>query len=146
MRYLLDTSALLCHLRQEMGWEAVQALFEDETAELMLASVTVAELARRLRDLGASDSEVAELVAAYRLLFRDVIAINETIAWNAYEIGRQTPTRLPLIDAFIAAAAQTSRATLVHRDHHLASIPLEQGAQLYLELVDGEDLPAPDID
>lgn len=35
MRYLLDTSALLAHFRQEKGWETVQAIFEDEAAEIV---------------------------------------------------------------------------------------------------------------
>ena len=30
MRYLLDTSALLAHHRQESGWETVQVLFETD--------------------------------------------------------------------------------------------------------------------
>lgn len=44
MRYLLDTSALLAHYRQEAGWEEVQTLFEDSAAELLLAAVSFAEL------------------------------------------------------------------------------------------------------
>lgn len=52
MRYLLDTSALLAHYRQESGWETVQALFEDDMAELIIAAITLTEFGRRLRDLG----------------------------------------------------------------------------------------------
>ena len=37
MRYVLDTSALLADYRQETGWQAVQALFEADEAELILA-------------------------------------------------------------------------------------------------------------
>ncbi len=34
MRYLLDTSALLAHYRQENGGEMVQAMFEADEAEI----------------------------------------------------------------------------------------------------------------
>ena len=50
MRYLLDTSALLAHYRQEHGWEMVQAVFEDNEAEIIMASVSLPEFGRRLRD------------------------------------------------------------------------------------------------
>lgn len=53
MIYLLDTSALLAHYRDEVGAARVQALFEREEDELLLASVSLPEFARRLKDLGA---------------------------------------------------------------------------------------------
>ena len=52
MRYLLDTSALLAHYRQEDGWQEVQALFETDEADLIAASVSLTEFGRRLRELG----------------------------------------------------------------------------------------------
>ena len=51
MSYLLDTSALLAHYRQEEGGEEVQALFDDAKTQIVLASVSLVEFARRLRDL-----------------------------------------------------------------------------------------------
>ena len=47
MIYLLDTSALLAHHRQEPGWEQVQAIFTEDGAEVVIASVTLSEFARR---------------------------------------------------------------------------------------------------
>ena len=41
MRYLLDTSVLLAHHRQERGWDVVQAVFEDNEAEIIEASVSL---------------------------------------------------------------------------------------------------------
>jgi hypothetical protein len=32
--YLFDTSALLAHYRREDGWQQVQAIFDDATAEI----------------------------------------------------------------------------------------------------------------
>jgi len=49
MRHLLDTSALLAHHRQERGWEMVQAAFEDDEAEIIMASISLPEFGRRLR-------------------------------------------------------------------------------------------------
>ena len=123
MRYLFDTSALLAHYRQETGWETVQALFEDGESEIVIASPTLAEFARRLHVLGVADGEIERVVDEYVLLFSAVIAIDAAVATGGYAIGRRTPDRLPLIDALIAAAAQAVEAILIHRDAHMAAIP-----------------------
>ena len=57
MPYVLDTSALLAHYRQETGWQPVQALFEADDTELILVSVSLTEFGRRLRELGATEDE-----------------------------------------------------------------------------------------
>lgn len=124
IRYLLDTSALLAHFRQEDGWETVQSLFEDENAQLLIASPTLTELGRRLLSLGATATEVAETVSAYQALFHAVIAIDETVALAALAVGQSAVRRLPLIDALIAGTAQVQSAILVHRDEHMAGIPI----------------------
>jgi len=111
--YLLDTSALLAHHRQESGWDQVQAIFADDGAEILIASVTIAEFARRMRDLGADELAIRETLADYRALFSEVIAVDEAIAWAAFQIGCRTSKRLPLVDALIAAAAQGRGGCLV---------------------------------
>ncbi|MBI4771530.1 MAG: PIN domain-containing protein [Chloroflexi bacterium] len=121
MRYLLDTSALLAHYRQEPGWEDVQALFESDQAEIIVASVSLAEFARRLHDLGAGEEAAGETLTSYELLFGEVAPVDA--ARGAFVIGCRTPRRLPLVDALIAAAAQARAATLVHRDEHMRLIP-----------------------
>jgi predicted nucleic acid-binding protein len=125
VRYLLDTSALLAHYRQEAGWDEVQALFEDDEAELMIASLSLTELGRRLRELGAADSAVEGVLSEYELLFNDVVALDAAVAKAAFVIGCRTPRRLPLADALIAAAAQARDAVLVHRDEHMRPLPVE---------------------
>lgn len=55
MRHLFDTSALLAHFRNEPGGAAVQALFEREDVVPLVSSITIAEFARRMRDLGADE-------------------------------------------------------------------------------------------
>ena len=129
MRYLLDTSALLAHFRQESGWEAVQTLFESEDDVPMIASVTLTEFGRRLRDLGADESGCDETLDAYAALVDAVVPIGAATARKAFEIGCRTPERLPLVDALIVAAATTSDAVLVHRDAHLRAIPQELVSQ-----------------
>lgn len=123
VRYLLDTSALLAHYRQEPGGEQVQALFEQEEAEFYLCALSLPEFGRRLYDLGASPEEVAETLSNYHALFDKVLPIDEKTALQALEIGRATPSRLPLVDALIAAVAAQSQAVLVHRDQHMSAIP-----------------------
>jgi predicted nucleic acid-binding protein len=125
MRYLLDTSALLVHYRQEVGWEAVQALLEDTAVEITLASPSIAEFSRRMHDLGADDNAIRGILDEYRLLFDDVVAIDGSTAAAAYRLTQQVAGRIPLIDSLIAAAAQIDSAVLVHRDKHMAAIPLE---------------------
>jgi predicted nucleic acid-binding protein len=132
MRYVLDTSALLAHYRQEAGWEAVQTLFETDEAELLLASVSLTEFGRRLRELKATQAEVEETLASYSLLFTEIVAIDTTVAKAAFALGMHTPHRLPLVDALIAAVAQTQAAILVHRDEHMRTIPSSLVAQFDL--------------
>lgn len=125
MRYLLDTSALLAHHRQEPGFAAVQALFEADDAELILASVSLTEFGRRLRELGATTAEIEQTLSDYQLLFAEIAPVDMAAARAAFLIGSNTPHRLPLVDALIAAVAQLRAAVLVHRDSHLRFIPPE---------------------
>lgn len=123
MRYLLDTSALLTHYRQEAGWQRVQALFEQEATQLYLSVLSLPEFGRRLYDLGASPQEVTETLSNYRLLFDELLPIDELTALKALEIARAAADRLPLVDALIAATAAQAQAVLVHRDQHMNAIP-----------------------
>lgn len=132
MRYLLDTSAMLAHYRQEAGWQEIQALFESDEAELLVASVSLTEFGRRLRELRADEAEVEDVLANYQLLFTEVAPIDVVVARAAFLIGCRTPRRLPLIDALIAAAAQVKAAVLVHCDEHMQPIPPDLVRQRYL--------------
>ena len=132
MIYLLDTSALLAHHRQEPGWEQVQTIFTEDGAEVVIASMTLTEFAGRMRELGASETEIRAILADYQMLFSAVVPVDGAVAWAAFELGCRTPERLPLVDALIAAAARLRGACLVHRDEHMAPIPAERVQQLYL--------------
>jgi len=132
-RYLLDTSALLAHYRHETGMQTVQTLFEDREVEVVVASISLTEFGRRLRDLGATLAEVEDILAYYQALFNKVIIIDADVAHAALMIAVITPKRLPLADALIAAAAQHTSAVLVHRDEHMRHVPTELVSQLDLD-------------
>ena len=137
MIHLLDTSAVLAHARNEAGASQVQELFERDDASVLICSVTLAELARRLRELGASPDEAWEKISGYKQLVDGIVAVDEAVAQESDRILIQTPSRLPLVDALIAAAAKPRAAVLVHRYAHMRSIPPAALIQL--------DLAADDI-
>jgi predicted nucleic acid-binding protein len=130
--HLFDTSAVLAHVRAEPGAERVQRLFEETDVSLLISSVSLAELARRLRELGASPDEAWDKVATYLRLMDEVVPVDEEVARECDRLTRQAAARLPLVDALIAAAACTRKAVLVHRDTHLRQIPTKLLPQLDL--------------
>ena len=132
MTYLLDTSALLLHFRQEPGAEHVQQLFDQEEAVLLVASLSLPEMARRLRDLGSPPTDARRVVVEYRATFAEVVPVDATVALASFDLSVQLPERLPLVDALIAAAALSRQACLVHRDKHLRTIPASILPQLDL--------------
>ncbi|MDP3850130.1 MAG: PIN domain-containing protein [Luteolibacter sp.] len=133
MAYLLDTSALLAHYRDEPGAERVQALFDEDNSELLLASVSLPELARRLKDLGASPDEARNVVRQYAETLDEIVPVDQQVAEMSFDLICRLPARLPLVDALIAAAAMSRQATLVHRDAHMRAIPAKLLAQLDLD-------------
>lgn len=133
MRHLLDTSALLAHFRNEPGGAIVQALFEREEVIPIVCSISIAEFARRMRDLGADESSIREVLDFYVSIMGATISVDASIAWESDRLQYPTPTRLPLVDALIAACAVANDAVLVHRDAHMRSIPTNLIQQLDLE-------------
>jgi predicted nucleic acid-binding protein len=69
------------------------------------------------------------------LLCTEVAPVDTAVALAAFAIGCVTPRRLPLVDALIAAVAQSRDAVLVHRDEQMRAIPSE--------LLHQNDLSAP---
>jgi predicted nucleic acid-binding protein len=117
MLNLLDTSALLAHYRGEKGAERVQALFAEEDEEI----------------LGVEDTRIRHVIGEYQELAHSVVAVDATVAETSDSILRATPSRLPLVDALIAAAARVTGARLVHRDSHMRAIPAALLEQLDLD-------------
>lgn len=98
-------------------------MLEGSDSEVLAASPSLTEFARRLRELGATVEEARRTVEDYCELLDEIVPIEERVAFTAFAIGCEVAMRLPLVDALIAAAARERGACLVHRDHHMASIP-----------------------
>jgi predicted nucleic acid-binding protein len=86
-RFLLDTSALLAHWRQEPGWARVQALFEAGDSEILAARVSLAEFARRLCELGATAGEARRAAEDYMEALDELVPVDESVALAAFDIG-----------------------------------------------------------
>jgi len=119
---VLDTSALLAHAFQEAGWERVREILRDERAVLGLSAAVLFELHLRFHTRGVLDHH-PHAVAEYESLFDVAIPVDNAVATLAFELKRDTPERLPAIDALIAASAKLHDAVLVHRDPHFGAIP-----------------------
>lgn len=139
MPHLLDTSALLAHCRNEKGSDRVQELFDAEDGEIFICSVSLPELTRRLRELGADERGISDLVAHYKQLVDKIVPVDASIAERSDDVIRAATARLPLVDAVIASAARSRDAILVHRDSHMRAIPAKLLRQLDL---DGAGRPA----
>jgi len=132
MRYLLDTSALLSHARRESEAPRIQELFDRDDAEILLCSVSLAEMARRLRELKVPERRVWQVIADYEGLASEVVPVDADVARKSDQITQTANRRLPLADALIAAAAASRGAVLVHSDAHMRSIPRSEVEQLDL--------------
>jgi predicted nucleic acid-binding protein len=125
VNYLLDTSALLAHYRDESGASRVQELFDDLENRIFIASISITEFSRRMDELGASGQDIDAAVFGYGRMFAAVVPIDEAIAKAAFQLGLHASSRIPLADALIAASAASLKAVLVHRDPHFQSLPTD---------------------
>ncbi|MGO8695852.1 MAG: type II toxin-antitoxin system VapC family toxin [Rectinemataceae bacterium] len=130
--YLLDTSALLAHYRGEAGADRVQEILLDDSAEVFVASPSIAEFALRIYSLGPDAAGAREASLAYAGLVARVIPVDSAVAIRAFELALGASSRLPLIDALIAACAGTAEAILVHRDEHFEALASSTPARLML--------------
>jgi predicted nucleic acid-binding protein len=121
-RWLLDSSALLVLLRSEAGVVRVHEVIA-EADEILISSVSIAEVARRCKALGASSQEISLLIEQCRLLATRIIDITFSVAERSVNISSAASQRLPLVDALIAACAAQEQARLLHRDWHFSSVP-----------------------
>jgi len=120
---VLDTSAMLAHYRQEAGCSRVQTILEDDTATVSIVAISIAEMARKLLNLGEDVDTARSVALAYANLATSVISVDTALSVRAFELGCACASRIPLVDAFIAAGASLLDATLVHRDGHFNEIP-----------------------
>ena len=132
MPYVLDTSALLAHCRNEKGSDRVQELFDAENDEIFLCSVSLPELTRRLRELGADERGISDLVTQYKEPVDEIVPVDESIAAHGDDLIREATACLPLVDALIASAVRTRDAVLVLLDSPMRAIPYSLVRQLDL--------------
>ena len=123
MTFLLDTSAMLLHYFREPGAERVHSLLEDDANQVLIASICVTEMARRLLAMGQAVDDARSTSLSYASLAERVVPVDTAVAVRAFELTSLSRPRLPLVDALIAACACLSGATLVHRDTHFRAIP-----------------------
>jgi len=120
---VLDTSALLVHFFKEPHGERVQDILVDESRRILIPSVCITELARRLAALGHANDEARTIALSYAALAEEVAAIDTAVAVRAFELSTLARERIPLVDAVIAACASLAEATLIHRDAHFRALP-----------------------
>jgi predicted nucleic acid-binding protein len=121
--FLLDTTALLAHFRNEPGAGQVQSILDDSNREVLISAVSITEFARRLEALGASLTDSRSITLEYASLASRVVQVDTAIAIRAFELGSACTARLPLADALIAACSSIHEAVLVHRDPHFDHVP-----------------------
>lgn len=130
--HVLDTSALLAYYLKENGWEVVHQLIFDATCQPRVSSATWLEFQVRLSDLTNIPAQRAEVMDLYRALLGQGIPADDAVAARANHLRQIAANRLPNMDALIAATAAEHGAILVHRDPHMAGIPMSAVLQLVL--------------
>ena len=131
MMVLLDSSAWLAHLFGEPGMEEVNQIFEEESAEVSISTVSIPEVCARLTALGRQD-RWPQVWAIYSDLFTRILPVDEAVAHEAVALREGSAVRLPTVDALIAATAAVHGLTLVHRDSHMTGIPADLLSQQVL--------------
>jgi len=122
VKSLLDSSALLAFYFGEPGAERVREILAAEQEPVSISVLTAAEFWARLRAVGAEDrfeqawSQVSEMVS-------EVFEVSLPVVLKAIELRRAATSRLPYIDALIAATAAHHDAVLIHCDSHFRAIP-----------------------
>ena len=130
--YVLDTSALLAHCREEPGHDLVERLLDEHPHEVYVSAITWLEFHLRLKELIPPPAARAEVLAIYNELLAESLPVTREVAQAAFDLRQQLAQRLPNGDALIAATAKLEGATLVHRDPHLSAIPQSLVKQIVL--------------
>lgn len=130
--HLLDTSAILAHYFNEAGADEVDHLWRDSANAIGLSVLTLVELHGRLDAAITNASERERVFRLYAGELAAIIEVDHAVAQRACGLRAAARSRLPLVDAVIAATASVHNATLVHRDPHFAAVDGGDLAQLVL--------------
>jgi predicted nucleic acid-binding protein len=131
---LLDTSAVVCIVEKESGWLVAREKVS-EFDKVLISALTIAEYARRCLSRGDSVAQAKLAVEGVLIMVDEVIAVDQQIALRMLNVVAHSTSRVPTIDAIIAATAIQHGAVLLHRDAHFRGIPQTMLHQ--------EELPAP---
>lgn len=122
LTHVLDTSAWVAHIKDEVGGDEVTALFNDSETRIGISVISLVEVHGILKAIGR-EKELSDIIEQYRSLFALIVSVDEGVAFRATTLRQDTSSRLPGIDAIIAATAALHDAVLVHRDSHFLAIP-----------------------
>ena len=130
--HVLDTSAILAHYLREPGASDVNAILARGPEAAGLSLISIVELRGRLSDLAVDAEEAGRVLKLYTETLTTILPFTRETAEAAMELRAATRPRLPLVDSLIAASAKRHAAILVHRDPHMAAIPVPLINQLVL--------------
>ena len=117
---LLDTSVLVSHWLKGKGFElAADAL----AREAYCSVLSLLEFGTLMRAQGVENPVRVCLLSDYEHALRGVFGVDRQTVELADRLRAKTATRLPTVDALIAATAVQHDAILVHADNHFRSIP-----------------------
>ena len=122
--YLLDASALLAAIHNELGGDLVQEIVE----ESVVSSVNWSEV---LQKLNRADADTQAITSALKALGLEIIAFNEDDASIAASLWPETKSLgLSLADRACLATGRRLKLTVVTADKVWQSLDAEQKIKL----------------
>lgn len=122
MTHLMDSSAFFAYFFNEPGRARVQEILRDTIHSPGLSILTASEFWACLKRQGKSAAFEQEW-REHLPLFDEVVPVDWGVTRQAVLLREAVRTRLPAMDALIAATAVLRDAVLVHRDPHFLEIP-----------------------
>ena len=120
MTYLLDTSTLVSHWLKGKGFELAAEVLAQEA---YCSVLSLLEFGTLMRTQGVENPVRAGLLRDYEHALQGVFGVDSQTVELADWLRTKTTTRLPTVDALIAATALQHKAILIHADNHFRSIP-----------------------
>lgn len=130
MSYLLDSSAVLAFYFGEPGGKRVREILSEDQSIVRLSVLTMAEFWSRLRAEGSAQAFTEDWRQISELM-TEIEPVSMAVVRRSLDLREATPSRLPQVDALIAATAALHNAVLVHCDPHFQSIPVSSLKQEY---------------
>jgi len=130
--HILDTSAILAHYFDEPGADEVNAIWSQKGSAPAICTLTIPELRTRLQVEIADPTEIERVFDLYVNQLTVCLPVDRATAEEAMQLRQCSPSRLPLVDACIAACARRHQCLLVHRDPHMDGLPSDAVRQLRL--------------